>query len=597
MRKISGKVVLIFLLMFVILVSSVWSSLIATNTQEQHVLLTEVMMETKVKINRVTLETAYLSELRASNLAGQAIIDERLRALEGDIESVHTTLENLGKLMYPLPNGHVYDLRFDGGFEPLFLEALGEAQRHFDDLIAHIDLLRKDTGISEEQQAMFVDMILSVNESLDREYGALIQVCKEAAVYQKQVSDTIQLVTIAIGIGIFILLIPFILNNLYKPIVYIRDSFQSLSKGDLSRRFERRQDDEFKDLYDNFNYFLDRLDQVFAIEDNIIQEDDFEQLLRFISTNLKTFMRFTTFGFIYFNYNNETIHYRMTEKGMVIDALSDATDRYEDIVTIDGNLIVPIKMGQVNVGHYYFENYEANIKESRFIHLFRDKLTTSFYKNILVKDLLNIVTDTLADTTEAKDPETAHHLTRMSQYAYIVAKKLMAQGQYTDTITSPFVENILVTAPMHDIGKMAVPDSILLKPGRLTEEEFDVMKTHAVKGGDILANLHRKFQHYGIHYFGIAATIAYNHHEKFDGSGYPKGLKGQAIPVVARITAIADVFDALTSKRPYKEAFTIEKSVAILEDSSGSHFDPAVVSAFTASLPEILEVYEKYKEV
>ena len=597
MQKISGRMIFIFVLMFGILISSVFSSRVATNTQEQHILLTEVMMETKVRINEVTLEIAYLTELRANRLTDQDVIDTRIELLQSSIDDVYFILGSLSDLEYVLPSGDIYELQFNDDFEKPFLDALDETLKHFDQVVGNIDHLKNGMDVEDGDQMALVMVVRDLNASLDEQYDELVEICRDAAAYQKRVSDLIQLISMSIAIALFILLIPFILNNLYKPIIYIRDSFQSLSKGDLSRRFMRDQEDEFKELYDNFNFFLDRLDQVFIIEDNIIRENDFEALLNFISTNLKDFMSFSTFGLVYFNYNDEVIHYRMTDQGMRIDGISEPVDKYDDIITQGNDLIIPIKLGAINVGHYYFENYEAKIDGSRFINLFRDKLTISFYKNILVKDLLNIVTDTLADATEARDPETAYHLTRMSHYAYIIAKKLMDKGLYRDEVDSEFVENTLVTAPMHDIGKVAIPDSILLKPGRLTEAEFDIMKTHTDKGGDILAKLHEKFIHYGIHYFEVASTIAYSHHEKYDGSGYPKGAVGEAIPLISRIIAIADVFDALTSKRPYKEAFSVEESVDILKSSSGSHFDPLILDVFFESMEEILVVYDKYKEV
>ncbi len=151
---------------------------------------------------------------------------------------------------------------------------------------------------------------------------------------------------------------------------------------------------------------------------------------------------------------------------------------------------------------------------------------------------------------------------------------------------------------MHDIGKIGIEDNILLKPGRLTEEEFAKMKTHAAHGGgDILTKLDEKFRYYGITYFDMAANIAYGHHEKFDGSGYPNGIVGEEIDLAARIIAIADVFDALTSKRPYKDAFSLDKSYGIIEESIGNHFDPQVAEAFFRGKEEIERVYHDFKEI
>lgn len=150
------------------------------------------------------------------------------------------------------------------------------------------------------------------------------------------------------------------------------------------------------------------------------------------------------------------------------------------------------------------------------------------------------------------------------------------------------LETTLVS-PMHDVGKIGIPDHILLKPGKLTAEEFEVMKTHPQKGADLLAGLDSDLTE-------IARQIALTHHEKFDGTGYPAGLKGEAIPLEGRIVAIADVFDALTSERPYKKVWTMEAAIGYIEKSAGAHFDPALVACFRSCLPEILEIHNEYRD-
>jgi putative two-component system response regulator len=188
----------------------------------------------------------------------------------------------------------------------------------------------------------------------------------------------------------------------------------------------------------------------------------------------------------------------------------------------------------------------------------------------------------LSRAAEYKDEDTGAHIQRMSFYAAAVAKKM--------GFSEIEVENLLYAAPMHDIGKIGIPDRILLKPGKLNDEEWVIMRQHAAFGANILAGSNAEFVKLG-------AQIALSHHEKWDGSGYPKNLKGDQIPLPARIVAIADVFDALTSNRPYrKEPFTIEKSFSMIKEGIGSHFDPAVVEAFFSITDEILEIREKYKD-
>ncbi|MDY0362233.1 MAG: two-component system response regulator [Desulforegulaceae bacterium] len=187
----------------------------------------------------------------------------------------------------------------------------------------------------------------------------------------------------------------------------------------------------------------------------------------------------------------------------------------------------------------------------------------------------------LTNASEYKDEDTGSHIQRMSNYSAAIARKL--------GLDKKTVEWILYAAPMHDIGKIGIPDRILLKPGKLDPEEWEIMKTHAAIGAKILEGSKAGF-------IRLGEIIAKTHHEKWDGSGYPDGLKGSKIPLVSRIVALADVFDALTTKRPYKEPFSVDKSFKIIREGSGTHFDPRVCEAFFSIEKEILSIKNKYKD-
>lgn len=187
----------------------------------------------------------------------------------------------------------------------------------------------------------------------------------------------------------------------------------------------------------------------------------------------------------------------------------------------------------------------------------------------------------LSHIAESRDPETGKHIERMAFYAQIIANRL--------ELGPEIEERIFLAAPMHDIGKVAIPDHILLKPGKLTPEEFDIMKTHAARGADFL-------QGSELPLLQMAHDIALGHHEKYDGSGYPSGLAGDAIPIAARIVAVADVFDALTSSRPYKPAWEIERALDFMRAQRGLHFDPQVLDAFLASLDQVLDIQARLRD-
>lgn len=199
-----------------------------------------------------------------------------------------------------------------------------------------------------------------------------------------------------------------------------------------------------------------------------------------------------------------------------------------------------------------------------------------------------------AKIAEYRDPETGGHLKRIQEYTYTLAKKLASASPYRELMDSDFTFNIYAASPLHDIGKVGIIDDILLKPGRLTPEEFEIMKTHAEKGGEILAEANQRLG--GSHLIAMARDIALCHHEKWDGSGYPKGLKGGEIPLCARIMTLADVYDALISKRVYKEAVEHEDVLEIILESSESHFDPVVVKAFAEISEKFATIKERFKE-
>ena len=187
----------------------------------------------------------------------------------------------------------------------------------------------------------------------------------------------------------------------------------------------------------------------------------------------------------------------------------------------------------------------------------------------------------LGIAAEYKDNETGQHILRMSQFCQLTGREYGLSQE----------EQILLlnASPMHDVGKIGIPDRILLKPGKLDEQEWEIMKTHTTIGGLIIGDHPSEL-------LRTAKMIALTHHERWDGSGYPNELKGENIPIYGRIAAIADVFDALTSKRPYKEAWTVEDSLEEIKRGSGSHFDPKVVESFLAAMPDILNIRAEHQD-
>lgn len=211
------------------------------------------------------------------------------------------------------------------------------------------------------------------------------------------------------------------------------------------------------------------------------------------------------------------------------------------------------------------------------------------------EDAQDAIITALAKLSEYRDPETGAHLLRLKKYCGLICRQLAKNPAYREKVTPEFTEDLIRSSPLHDIGKVGIPDAILKKPGRLTIEEFDIMKTHATIGGD---TLHAVYDQYPSQSFiKCGMDVAYCHHEKWNGSGYPQGLKGEAIPLAARILALVDVYDALTCRRVYKAPFPRDNVKTIILEGSGGHFDPSIVDAFLSIESDFYQIAEQYADI
>lgn len=199
----------------------------------------------------------------------------------------------------------------------------------------------------------------------------------------------------------------------------------------------------------------------------------------------------------------------------------------------------------------------------------------------------------LAKLAESRDTETGAHLERIREYCRLLGAELGRSGPYREQIDGDFVELLYLTSPLHDIGKVGIPDQVLLKPGKLTPQEFAIMQQHTLIGAntlDAVARVNSEAQ-----FLTMARDIALSHHERYDGSGYPHGIRGLEIPLCGRITAVADVYDALTSKRVYKPAFTHETAIEIIQEGREKHFDPVVVDAFLELVDDFQLIRQRFE--
>ncbi|WP_343631834.1 two-component system response regulator [Roseateles sp.] len=216
-------------------------------------------------------------------------------------------------------------------------------------------------------------------------------------------------------------------------------------------------------------------------------------------------------------------------------------------------------------------------------------------RNAELSAIQDVTIHAMASLAETRDSDTGNHIRRTQHYVKVLAEALREHPRFARTLTPAYIATLFKSAPLHDIGKVGIPDRILLKPGRYTPEEYEIMKAHPTLGRDAIAQAEA---HLGtpVAFLSMAKDIAYGHQEKWDGSGYPQGLRGDAIPVSARLMALADVYDALISRRVYKDGMPHEKAAVIIAEGSGLHFDPDVVEAFIRIQPQFQEIARRFAD-
>lgn len=304
---------------------------------------------------------------------------------------------------------------------------------------------------------------------------------------------------------------------------------------------------------------------------------------------------------------NETSLGKLIQTGeaRIINDLESYTNNksiksYNKIILASGikaSITLPLKVSGKPIGIIFFSSINKNVYQEghmKFLETLASSIAISFQQNTYIDNIIYSSVLALAKLAEARDTDTGQHLERMKTYSRIIAEILHEHDTYADEVTLEYVGNIERYSPLHDIGKVGIPDDILLKPEKLNEEEYELMKKHALYGAEVLKNAEDNLNAHGRSVFDMAIDITVGHHEKWDESGYPYGKGGLDIPLSARIVAISDVFDALTSRRPYKEPFSYEESISIIEQGKGKNFDPNIVELVILNQDKIRKAYDNF---
>jgi HD-GYP domain-containing protein (c-di-GMP phosphodiesterase class II) len=398
-----------------------------------------------------------------------------------------------------------------------------------------------------------------------------------------------------------------------QPLQQTVEGFNRVARGNLGHQVAIRSDNEIGRMTNSFNRLSERLQALFHLTDRINRGKQLDETLDFI---LEEFPAFVPVNWVAVLFPAEGADgYRLERmSGVIVPGLREGMvfKRSCDVAHLDEALGLALKAGGLaSVLHLplaaqrgggiiiFAARNEHSYTEGHveFLGNIAVQVGHVLERTVVMEGLVVSVLQGFAKLAESRDPETGDHLMRMSLYSMFISEELGTAGAYAGMINSSYVRNIYRFAPMHDIGKVGVLDRILLKTGRLDEDERQAMECHPIIGGHALRECEAQMNSLGHSIFKIGIEIAECHHEKWDGSGYPKGLAGEAIPLSARIVAVADVFDALTSKRPYKAAWPLDRAIDAISEGAGGHFDPEVVAAFHRAMPRVMEVYEKYKYV
>ena len=293
------------------------------------------------------------------------------------------------------------------------------------------------------------------------------------------------------------------------------------------------------------------------------------------------------FAVIFVGVMEHRIIYPMTG---IVDAAKDFIKNIGDQESIDKS-VEKIKALNIKSHNEIGELYSTVSKmESDMAEQYRD--IRQYSENVMkMQDGLIIL---MADMVENRDSDTGDHIQKTAEYVRIILRGLKRKKYYIDQLTNEYMEYVVKSAPLHDVGKIRISDTVLNKPGKLTPEEYEVMKTHTTAGKEIIEKAINTVE--GGTYLTEARNMAAYHHERWDGAGYPEGLKGEEIPLSARVMAVADVFDALTSSRVYKPAFPVDDALKIIEEGKGTQFDPKCVEVFMEALPDIRNVLKRYNK-
>ncbi|MDA8232634.1 MAG: HD domain-containing protein [Magnetospirillum sp.] len=427
------------------------------------------------------------------------------------------------------------------------------------------------------------------------------------------------------AVGVTAIILVLMRQSVLRPLERTVAGFARVAAGDLGFQVEEAGTLEFSRMTRAFNDLSVRLHGMFELIDHIGRGSTLAETMAFVVDEFRRFVPVDGLALLVGTPEGKRYVVESVNGAAVADwpEIADpilaevVSEQRSHVVEVDGAgpgalvdalrqrgltsaLLLPlasVREGGAILAVMSRKSGAYSAEHRQFLGIVGAQVDTVLSRTLVMDGLVVAAVQGLAKLAESRDPETGDHLVRMSLYSMVIAEELSLREPYRSIIDRDYVRSLHRFAPMHDIGKVGIPDRVLLKPGRLDDDERREMNLHPRIGAEVLKLCEQRMNELGRSVFRIGIEIAESHHEKWDGSGYPYGRAGAAIPLSARIVAVADVFDALTSKRPYKDAWSLDDALGAIRKDAGSHFDPDVVDAFFRAIPRVIDVYDRFKHV
>ncbi len=548
----------------------------------------------------------------------------------------------MGQLNYISENLTTFEELIDQSHLNVFLSYNASNQRLHDyaseiELSLHwLDKYSQETIASQQSKSA---------DSAQKEYHALREnIDTLSAIHKDLYNQSINHAKIMIN-GAFTLLVIFILllstiilKLLNTNIRYLTESIQLVEQND----FDRKKLPSYSPLFAEDAHVIRLVTKIMDenavsnhIKNIVINTYDMDDMLHELFRIFNEFLRIDRIGICFYDSINKTLIAESgfskysnillgpgfsiqaekssllsiikTKRGRITNDLEAAykhkpQSKPLELITREGlksNMSIPLLINNEVFGILFFSStYKNHFTKDHLRQASKivNEISGFFNRSYLLKMVFSRFTYSFSALVNERDYETGGHLDRMTNYSTLIADKLREKELPSHEIRRNMILDIQRYAALHDIGKVAIPDHILKKPGKFDEDEWEIMKTHVTVGQNIFKDLRTELQMFNKDFFKVAENIIAYHHERWDGTGYPHGLKAFEIPLEARIVALGDVFDALTSKRVYKKAFTIDEALKIIQESKGTHFDPVLVDILMENLDSILHIYHTQDE-